>query len=72
MSEADWGRVHQGFVFTPELHERLGNWVESHYREQIAPQDLRDPELAGEAMQALGELTRIMGLGQSFYPVQRA
>ena len=71
LSEADWARVHEGMRFTPELHERLGNWVVEHYREELGPDELRDPELAGEAMRALGELVRVMDLGAGFYPVMR-
>ena len=71
LSEDDWQKVHPGFIFTPALHERLGNWVTDHYRETLSPDDLRDPALAGEAMQALGELTRILDLGDRFYPIQR-
>jgi len=36
--------------------ERLGNWIESHYRETLTLDDLADPALAIEAKKALEEL----------------
>ena len=42
-----------------------------HYRDRLAPADLRDPALAREAMTALDELTRMLRLG-SVYDFQRA
>jgi succinylarginine dihydrolase len=52
------------------LLERLEGWVNRHYREQIAPEDLRDPHLHRESMAALDELTGILNLG-SVYEFQR-
>ena len=52
------------------LFERLEGWVSRHYREQIAPEDLRDPRLHRESMAALDELTGILNLG-SIYEFQR-
>lgn len=71
VNEMDWSRVHPGFKFSEAMHERLGNWVETHYRETLSPRDLRDPALAHEAFVAIGELARILDLGDNFYPVQR-
>lgn len=52
------------------LFERLEGWVKKHYREQIAPDDLRDAQLHQESMTALDELTGILNLG-SIYDFQR-
>ena len=71
MSEGQWSEVREGFRFSESLHERLGNWVEKHYREELSPDDLRDPALLGEAFEAIGELARVMDLGERFFPVQR-
>ena len=71
MSESDWARVHPGFRFSEVMHERLGNWVSENYRETLSPEDLRDPDLANEAFVALGQLARILDLGDRFYPIQR-
>jgi succinylarginine dihydrolase len=56
------------------LHEatlqRLEAWVDQHYREELTPQDLADPQLLREAQQALDSLTQILKLG-AIYPFQR-
>jgi succinylarginine dihydrolase len=44
--------------------------VTRHYRDRLAPADLADPSLAREGMQALDELTGILGLG-SIYEFQQ-
>ena len=67
LSAEDWARVHPGFVFTETLHERLGNWVTDHYREDLSPDDLRDPNLAEEALRALRALVSVLDLPKDFY-----
>lgn len=62
----------QGFFVTDALADQLEAWVRTHYREELAPADLGDPDLVGEVQRALDELTRILPLGASFYPFQRA
>jgi len=52
------------------LHEELSAWVLRHYRDRLAPEDLRDPALAREGMRALDELTGILRLGP-VYDFQR-
>jgi succinylarginine dihydrolase len=44
--------------------------VRGHYREELAPQDLADPQLLREGRDALDALTRILGLG-AIYDFQR-
>ncbi|GGX94028.1 N-succinylarginine dihydrolase [Litchfieldella qijiaojingensis] len=51
------------------LYGELTAWVERHYRDRLAPEDLADPQLAEETLTALDELTRILGIG-SVYPFQ--
>ena len=53
-------------LFSPALHRRLVEWVGRHYRDRLAPDDLRDPALAREGMAALDELTRILRLGSVY------
>ncbi|MCC9609163.1 N-succinylarginine dihydrolase [Blastopirellula sp. JC732] len=48
-------------LWTPELHERLRNWIESYYRDELSIADLADPILADEAERALDELGRLLG-----------
>ena len=72
LTQAEWEKVNKGQVFTPNLHERLNSWVNKHYRETLAPEDLPDPHLMIESFAALDELTALMNLGSDFYPFQRA
>ena len=54
--------MHQGVVFTETLYARLVTWVERHYRDTLAPDDLADPALAIEVQTALNELSEILNL----------
>jgi len=54
--------IHQGVVFTDELYDSLTKWVETHYRDSLAPDDLRDPKLIDEAYSAFEDLARILNL----------
>jgi succinylarginine dihydrolase len=40
--------------------ERLGNWIEKHYRETLTLEDLSDPSLASESSAAIDELRRLL------------
>lgn len=57
-------------LLTEQLYPRLVQWVEKHYRDQLLPQDLVDPQLLHEGRQALDELSNILQLG-SIYSFQR-
>ena len=56
-------------ILDDELYIKIGAWIEKHYRDELAPDDLRDPKLVTEVRTALDELTQIMDLG-SVYPFQ--
>lgn len=71
LTEAEWAQVNSGQKFTPQLHDQLNEWVNQHYRETLAPDDLKDPSLMEESFAALDALTVIMNLGRNFYPFQR-
>jgi succinylarginine dihydrolase len=71
LTEDELAAVNPGQVFTADLHGQLRAWAERRYRDELAPEDLRDPGLLGETRTALDELTGIMGLGSGFYPFQR-
>ncbi|MCL7931031.1 N-succinylarginine dihydrolase [Halomonas llamarensis] len=64
--EALTGRV----LLTDGLYDDLTAWVNRHYRDRLAPDDLADPQLAEESLRALDELTQRLKLG-SVYPFQR-
>ena len=58
-------------VFWDEaLGAELEAWVRRHYRDRLVGEDLADPSLARENMQALDELTRILRIG-SVYDFQK-
>ncbi|MEX3926477.1 N-succinylarginine dihydrolase [Paraburkholderia sp. BR10936] len=59
-----------GVWMNDALFTRLDGWIERHYRDRLAPQDLTDPALLVESRTALDELTQILGLG-SLYDFQR-
>jgi succinylarginine dihydrolase len=56
-------RVHPGVVFDDRLHAALTHWIETHYRDELRPEDLADPRLLAECREALDALTRILGVG---------
>ena len=49
----------------------LERWIGTHYRDRLAPADLRDPELLDESRRALDELTSLLRL-PAIYDFQRA
>ncbi|MDA1371497.1 MAG: N-succinylarginine dihydrolase [Proteobacteria bacterium] len=57
-------------ILNDELHSRLRNWINKHYRDRLAPDDLRDPSLLLESLTALDELTGILNLS-SIYEFQK-
>jgi succinylarginine dihydrolase len=59
-------------VLNAALLSELQAWVQRHYREELAPDDLTDPLLMEESFAALDALTGILDLGSDFYPFQRA
>lgn len=71
LTEAERAAVNPGIWMTEALYDQLREWAQAHYRETLAPADLADPNLLGESQHALDELTRILGLGDDFYPFQR-
>ena len=55
--------VAPGCLWTPAGHAALEAWVRRHYREELSPSDLADPQLLRESRTALDELTTILGVG---------
>jgi succinylarginine dihydrolase len=62
--------ANQGVVLTQGLLEKLTAWINRHYREELSPAELSDPNLLDESRQALDELTAMLNLG-SIYDFQR-
>jgi succinylarginine dihydrolase len=53
------------------LDASLEAWIRRHYRDRLAPADLRDPALLDESRRALDELTQMLRL-PAVYPFQIA
>jgi succinylarginine dihydrolase len=70
LNDAERAAVSPGVWINDALFTRLDAWIEKHYRDRLAPQDLTDPTLLVESRTALDELTQILGLG-SLYDFQR-
>ena len=52
------------------LYTELTAWVNRHYRDRLAVDDLADPQLVRESLTALDELTRLLEIG-AVYPFQQ-
>lgn len=65
LTESQQGKIHQGVVLTERLAEELESWINSHYRESLVPEDLRDPKLLDESFAALEALAPILQLPTS-------
>ncbi|MET0404089.1 MAG: N-succinylarginine dihydrolase [Cystobacter sp.] len=63
LTDTERAAVKARVFYTPELHASLADWVTRHYREDLRPGDLADPQLARETMTALDELTGLLRLG---------
>ena len=59
-----------GVFLDQELYERLDAWIDRHYRDRLAIEDLADHCLLTECREALDELTGILNLGSAIYPFQ--
>jgi succinylarginine dihydrolase len=53
-------------VFDDALGDELKAWIERHYRDRLAPDDLADPQLLVECRQALDQLTQLLRLGSVY------
>ena len=60
LNQQEEQKMHQGIVFNQALDHKLVDWVERHYREQLAPGDLSDPNLITECQVAFDELESIL------------
>lgn len=70
LSPEDLAAVHPPCLLDDTLYDRLVQWVGRHYREELQPGDLADPQLLRESREALDQLTKILQLG-SLYPFQQ-
>lgn len=70
MNDQELAAVNQNTIMSDKVFARLNQWVDKHYRDELAVDDLRDPVLLNESRSALDELTQILKLG-SVYPFQQ-
>ncbi|MGH1493538.1 MAG: N-succinylarginine dihydrolase [Acidimicrobiales bacterium] len=66
LTEAELAAVAGRAIVDAELLDELEAWVDHHYREELAPEDLADPALVTETEAALDELTSILQLGSLY------
>lgn len=62
LNEQQQSTMHAAVRLTDELYDSLKSWIEKHYRESLAAEDLRDPNLIVEtqdAFEALAEILKI-------------
>lgn len=70
LNENELQACNQNTLMNDSLYQKLTDWVESNYRDQLHERDLADPQLLTESRTALDELTQILNLG-SVYPFQQ-
>lgn len=61
----------ESIILTPELYNKLDQWIDTHYRDEFSVKDFLDPKLYLEEQTALDQLSKILHLG-SIYPFQQA
>jgi len=66
LTEEERASVKARVFYDEALHQDLEAWVRRHYRDRLAPDDLRDPALARESMEALDALTGLLRLGSVY------
>jgi len=54
--------IHQGVLFNDRLYQQLGTAIESHYRDELSPDDLADPALINESFAAHTAIMQALGL----------
>ena len=70
LNKEEQAACHQGIILDAKLYKKLDAWIEKHYRDNLAAEDLLDPLLPQEVYAALDELTKLLHLG-SIYAFQQ-
>jgi succinylarginine dihydrolase len=70
LNSAEQQAVNPACVMSDSLFDKLMQWSEKHYRDELKEADLADPSLLNESRSALDELTQILQLG-SVYDFQQ-
>ncbi|MDQ2695977.1 MAG: N-succinylarginine dihydrolase [Pseudomonadota bacterium] len=66
LTEAELAKANHAVFLDDDLYARLCDWVERHYRDRLAIDDLADPALLAECRTALDELSAMLRLGSVF------
>ena len=66
LTEQELLAVNPSCLLTNTLYEQLVTWVNKYYRDQLAIDDLRDPQLLIESREALDELSQLLSLGDVY------
>jgi succinylarginine dihydrolase len=66
MTEQELLAVNPDCLLTNALYTKLVAWVNTHYRDKLQIDDLRDPQLLIESRTALDELSQILSLGSVY------
>ena len=69
MNQTEFDSIHQGIIFTDELHLKLRKWVKKYYENNLIYDDLFVPFYIKKCRRAFGDLTKILKLG-NIYPFQ--
>jgi len=69
LTEAERAALTGRVLLNDALYTDLTAWVNRHYRDRLAADDLADPQLAEESLAALDELTQLLKIGP-VYPFQ--
>lgn len=70
LNSVEMKEMQPGVLLNERLYEKLKVWIGKHYRDQLTPKDIADPQLYLQNKEALDELTKILKLN-SIYDFQR-
>lgn len=60
VTEQELSKLSTKYKLDEAKAERLGNWIESHYRDTLTPDDLKDPAMVAESRNALQALVAVL------------
>ena len=70
LNEDEINKVNKNFILNNKHLELIEDLIEREYRDELYPDDLKDPSLLDESRRVLDELTQIFGTG-SIYEFQK-
>jgi succinylarginine dihydrolase len=62
LSTQELAAVHPTLLLSQERYDDLVGWVTRHYRDELAPEDLHDPDFLCEVRTSMDELSRMLDL----------